>query len=89
MSDSVTRTARDAGDLATLFRTMHDALAFAETAQERLDKLTQVIAKHVGSDVCSIYLRLPSDELELYSTEGLNREAVHKTRLGWGEGLVG
>lgn len=89
MSDSVSRTAKDAGGIAALLRTMHDALAFAETAQERLDKLTHVIARHVASDVCSIYLRLPSDELELYSTEGLNREAVHKTRLKWGEGLVG
>ncbi|HNR77985.1 MAG TPA: phosphoenolpyruvate-utilizing N-terminal domain-containing protein, partial [Parvularculaceae bacterium] len=40
-------------------------------------------------DVCSIYLRQPNDELELYSTVGLNLEAVHKTRLKWGEGLVG
>ena len=89
MSDSVSTAAKGAGGIATLLRTMHDALAFAETAQERLDKLTHVIARHVASDVCSIYLRLPSDELELYSTEGLNREAVHKTRLKWGEGLVG
>lgn len=68
---------------------MHDAVAVASTAQDRLDALTQVIARHVASDVCSIYLRLSSDELELYSTEGLNREAVHRTRLKWGEGLVG
>lgn len=89
MSDSSHRPAIDGGGIAVLLRTMHDALAVAESAQERLDKLTQVIARHVDSDVCSIYLRLPSDELELYSTEGLNREAVHKTRLNWGEGLVG
>lgn len=68
---------------------MHDAVADAASAQARLDRLTSVIARHVDSDVCSIYLRLPSDQLELYSTEGLNREAVHKTRLEWGEGLVG
>lgn len=89
MSDSESMTARETGGIAALLRTMHDALAVAETAQERLDKLTHVIARHVDSDVCSIYLRLPSDELELYSTEGLNREAVHLTRLKWGEGLVG
>lgn len=89
MSDSDSMTAKETGGIAALLRTMHDALAVAETAQERLDKLTHVIARHVDSDVCSIYLRLPSDELELYSTEGLNREAVHLTRLKWGEGLVG
>lgn len=81
--------AQDAGGIAGLLRSMHDAVAAAVTAQERLDRLTHVIARHVDSDVCSIYLRLPSDELELYSTEGLNREAVHQTRLKWGEGLVG
>ncbi len=83
------KTAQAANPITGLLRNMHDAVAAAVSAQERLDKLTQVIARHVDSDVCSIYLRLPSDELELYSTEGLNREAVHKTRLAWGQGLVG
>ncbi len=81
--------AKAAGGIAALLKTMHDAVAVASTAQDRLDALTQAIAAHVASDVCSIYLRLGSDELELYSTEGLNREAVHKTKLKWGEGLVG
>ncbi|MEZ5920790.1 MAG: phosphoenolpyruvate--protein phosphotransferase [Parvularculaceae bacterium] len=81
--------ARTAGGIAGLLRSMHDAVAIAASAQDRLDALTSIIARHVGSDVCSIYLRLPSDELELYSTEGLNPQAVHLTRLKWGEGLVG
>jgi len=75
--------------ITVLLRRMHDAVASAVSAQQRLDELTRVIAAHVVADVCSIYIRLPSDDLELYSTEGLNREAVHKTRLSWGEGLVG
>ena len=75
--------------ITVLLRRMHDAVAEEATAQERLDQLTRVIASHIVADVCSIYLRRPDDALELYSTEGLNREAVHKTRLGWGEGLVG
>ncbi len=89
MSENAQSGSKESGGIAGLLRTMHDALAVAETAQDRLDKLTHVIARHVESDVCSIYLRLQSDELELYSTEGLNREAVHRTRLNWGEGLVG
>lgn len=89
MRDERTSAAKAADGIAGLLRSMHDAVAAAVSAQERLDRLTRVIARHVASDVCSIYLRLPSDELELYSTEGLNREAVHKTRLKWGEGLVG
>lgn len=75
--------------ITVLLRSMHDAVAQEASAQRRLDELTRVIAGHVVADVCSIYLRLPSDELELYSTVGLNAEAVHSTRLGWGEGLVG
>lgn len=75
--------------ITVLLRRMHDAVAREGSAQERLDHLTRAIASHVVADVCSIYLRRPDDDLELYSTEGLNREAVHITRLNWGEGLVG
>lgn len=75
--------------ITVLLRRMHDAVAQEGSAQDRLDHLTRVIASHIVADVCSIYLRRPDDELELYSTEGLKREAVHKTRLKWGEGLVG
>ena len=89
MTSRRTRGVTAANGIADLLRSMHDVVAAAVSAQERLDKLTEVIARHVESDVCSIYLRQPDDELELYSTVGLNREAVHKTRLRWGEGLVG
>ncbi|MEO1135304.1 MAG: phosphoenolpyruvate--protein phosphotransferase [Pseudomonadota bacterium] len=75
--------------ITVLLKRMRDAVAHDASAQDRLDLLTKVIASHVVADVCSIYLRRPDDQLELYSTEGLNREAVHKTRLEWGEGLVG
>lgn len=75
--------------ITVLLRRMHDAVAREASAQERLDHLTRTIAVHVVADVCSIYLRRPDDVLELYSTEGLNVEAVHRTRLEWGEGLVG
>ncbi|HUJ03775.1 MAG TPA: phosphoenolpyruvate--protein phosphotransferase, partial [Rhizomicrobium sp.] len=36
-----------------------------------------------------IYLRRAGNALELFATEGLNRAAVHRTRLKAGEGLVG
>ncbi len=75
--------------LAALLRRMQEAVAAEATVQERLDNLTRIIALHIVADVCSIYLLRPDDELELYSTEGLNRAAVHKTRLKLGEGLVG
>jgi phosphotransferase system enzyme I (PtsP) len=75
--------------ITVLLRRMRDVVAQEGGAQIRLDRLTQTIASHVVADVCSIYLRRPDDVLELYSTEGLNRKAVHRTRLKLGEGLVG
>ena len=59
------------------------------TAQKRLDKIVQLIAANMVAEVCSIYVMRPGDVLELYATEGLKREAVHKSKLKAGEGLVG
>ena len=41
------------------------------------------------AEVCSLYLRRRDSSLELFATEGLNKEAVHNTHLRRGEGLVG
>lgn len=66
------------------------ALMAEESAgQERLDRITEIIAEQMGTDVCSIYLFRDAETLELCATEGLNKEAVHKTRMRIGEGLVG
>ncbi|MFA5120794.1 phosphoenolpyruvate--protein phosphotransferase [Zavarzinia sp.] len=59
------------------------------TAQERLDKIVRNIAANMVADVCSIYLLRSGSRLELFATEGLNPEAVHKAFLKVGEGLVG
>jgi phosphotransferase system, enzyme I, PtsP len=59
------------------------------SAQDRLDAVVRIIATSMVAEVCSIYLRRTSEELELFATEGLNREAVHKTRMRLSEGLVG
>lgn len=56
--------------------------------QERLDRIVKLIASNMVAEVCSIYL-LHQGMLELFATEGLNRQAVHRTRLAVGEGLVG
>ncbi len=58
-------------------------------AQARLDQVVRIIALSMVAEVCSLYLRRASGELELFATEGLNRDAVHTTRLRPGEGLVG
>ncbi len=57
--------------------------------QARLDQITHLIAEEMRIEVCSIYLFRDEDMLELCATEGLNPDAVHKTRMRMGEGLVG
>lgn len=64
-------------------------MADGSAAQTRLDRVVEIIARSMIAEVCSIYLRRTSEELELFATEGLNREAVHNTRLRLSEGLVG
>ncbi len=59
------------------------------SAEERLQKVVRLIAQNMVAEVCSVYLVRAGDILELFATEGLNPEAVHRTRLRIGEGLVG
>ncbi len=72
-----------------LLRRLQATLADAGAGQERLDKITHLIADSMGTEVCSIYLFRDADTLELCATEGLNKAAVHVTRMRVGEGLVG
>jgi phosphotransferase system enzyme I (PtsP) len=67
---------------------LHDVMAKRGSAQSKLDRVVDLIAEAMGSDVCSIYL-LRDNNLELFATHGLRTEAVHVTRLRMGEGLVG
>jgi len=72
-----------------LLRQIREAMAGATPAQDRLDTVVRIIAQSMVAEVCSIYLRRASGELELFATQGLKPEAVHTTRLRPGEGLVG
>src|SRR3569832_265437 len=72
-----------------LHRRLREIMAEPASAQTRLDKLVAVIAVNMVAEVCSIYLRRAGKILELFATEGLNRSAVHNTRMREGEGLVG
>jgi len=80
---------RSDSDSRRLLRRLRDSLALPGQGQDRLNRITHLIADSMGSEVCSIYLFRDPQTLELCSTEGLNIEAVHKTRLKLGEGLVG
>ena len=58
-------------------------------AQVKLTTVVRTIAASMVAEVCSIYLRRASGEMELFATEGLDPEAVHVTRMRPGEGLIG
>jgi phosphotransferase system enzyme I (PtsP) len=73
----------------SLLRQIREVMASGAPAQSRLDQVVKIIANSMVAEVCSIYLRRASGEMELFATEGLAREAVHVTRLKAGEGLVG
>lgn len=72
-----------------LLASLRDIMAGSGTAQSRLDKIVTLIALEMGADVCSCYVLRAGEVLELFSTEGLNKGAVHQTRLRVGEGIVG
>ncbi|HEY1838533.1 MAG: phosphoenolpyruvate--protein phosphotransferase [Rhizomicrobium sp.] len=78
-----------AGGPRVLLRRLREIMAEQVSAQMRLDRLVGLIAANMVAEVCSIYLRRAGNSYELFATEGLNRNAVHKTRLREGEGLVG
>ncbi len=72
-----------------LLRRLRDVLSVPGEGQDRLDRITHLIADSMGTEVCSIYLFRDPETLELCATEGLKKEAVHQTRMKLGEGLVG
>ncbi|MBA4162638.1 MAG: peptidase, partial [Novosphingobium sp.] len=72
----------------TILTRLHDVMASRSGAQAKLNTVVDVIGEGLDSEVCSIYL-LREGQLELFATRGLAQEAVHVTRLGIGEGLVG
>lgn len=73
----------------TMLRRLRDVMADTRAPQERLDSITSIIGADMVAEVCSIYVRRSDNLLELCSTEGLNKDAVHRTLMHFGEGLVG
>ena len=72
----------------TILTRLHDVMASRSHAQAKLNTVVEVIGEGLDSEVCSVYL-LREGMLELFATKGLAQEAVHVTRMGVGEGLVG
>ncbi len=73
----------------SLLRQIREVMAGGGPAQGRLDMVVRIIAASMVAEVCSIYLRRATGDMELFATEGLAPGAVHVTRMKPGEGLVG
>lgn len=77
------------GGPRVLLRRLREVMSEPASAQERLDRIVVLIASNMVAEVCSVYVARADNTLELYATEGLNREAVHLTTMRLDEGLVG
>jgi phosphotransferase system, enzyme I, PtsP len=77
------------GGPRVLLRRLREVMAEPVSAQDRLDKIVVLIAANMVAEVCSVYVLRVDGTLELYATEGLNRQAVHLTVMRADEGLVG
>ena len=82
-------TAGSVSAIRRLLRRLRDIMAGSGSAQERLARIVRVVAAEMVAEVCSAYIMRAGEVLELFATEGLRPEAVHRTRLRVGEGLVG
>src|SRR5690606_40193942 len=76
------------GGSRILLRKLREIMEAGGEAQDRLDRLVSMVAATMVADVCSIYLTRGAFH-ELFATQGLKPDAVHRTRLKQGEGLVG
>lgn len=65
-------------------------ISHSQTLQETFDNLVRIVAERMGTEVCSLYLFDPKDEvLTLWATTGLERAAVGKVTMKVSEGLTG
>jgi len=80
---------RAPGGPRLLLRRLREVMAEPVIAQARLDRIVVLIASNMVAEVCSLYVVRADGAMELFATEGLNREAVHLTTMRPGEGLVG
>src|SRR5215510_1116419 len=76
------------GGSRILLRKLREIMETGGEAQQRLDRLVAMVASTMVADVCSIYLTRGALH-ELFATQWLKPDAVHRTRLKKGEGLVG
>src|SRR5277367_6708124 len=69
-----------------LLSRLRDLMARGEAP---LLELVKLVSAELLADVCSVYAMRPGEILELAATQGLRQDAVGKTRLRVGEGIIG
>ena len=76
-------------DTRLLLRRLREVMGSEAEGEARLNQMVRLVANNMVAEVCSVYLRRAGDVLELFATHGLNPDAVHRTRLRVGEGVIG
>jgi len=73
-------------DTRRLFARLREALASGVAS---LPDIAGLVAQELPADACAIYIARAGEILELAATYGLNVNAVGRTRLRVGEGIIG
>ena len=69
---------------------LNEVFTDAQSIEAFLQKIVEMVAKHMDAAVCSVYLyEEDKNDLVLRATHGLTKESVGKIRLKLGEGLAG
>jgi len=88
--DADIEKAKQSGDLRDLLKELRAIMRADDGVQKHLQAIVALISGHFGSEVCSLYKTDNSDgSFVLKATKGLRMEAVGRTKLRPGEGLVG
>ena len=72
-----------------MLRQLRETLAKTGHGDERLTRITRLIATNMVAEVCSLYFFSEANELRLVANEGLHPDARRLARLRLGHGLVG
>jgi phosphotransferase system enzyme I (PtsP) len=77
-------------DRVTLLADVAEVVSRSHDLDETLNNVVDLVAKRLDADVCSLYLTGEGmRKLVLSATVGLNKQAVGRVTLRFGEGLVG
>jgi phosphotransferase system enzyme I (PtsP) len=74
----------------TVLEDISGITARSEDLQETLQRIVEVVAERMGTEVCSLYILDPRQQrLTLWATTGLDRSTIGKITMSVEEGLTG